>query len=558
MTEDRGAQRTRSRPPGREPNPDRTPPHNLRAEEAILGAALLSRAALEILATKLTPGDFYSPGNGHVAQALTRAFVEGWPADPVTVADELARTGLLDQAGGAARLSELTANTPSTSSAARYAEIVHDHATLRRIIGAGLEAAEHAYALPDDAHQAVTRAQALFDAVAANNGSRSYSTLEIADVGALLDADLEPEEADFLTRADGRALFYAGKMHVLQGEPSSGKTWIALLAALEVLNLGGSVGYADYEDTSKGVLGRLLALGADPAVVRERFAYIQPAGGFGTTERLELERLLGRVNPDLFVIDGVAEALARDGLQEDRASEVVGWIEKLPRWIARTGAAVVMLDHVVKDREQQGRWARGSSAKLAAVDGATYQVKVVSSFSRHRDGVLKLIVAKDRPGGVGAIGDVAAVAHIEPKADGARVVIRLERDTGEIASSDTWKPTVLMRKVSDELERSPSPLTATALKALVRSDKPKLVSEAISRLIVEGYLAEQRSGRSTLLRLVKPYHDTSTPTPPTEPPPDLFDPANDPSIDPETGEPYEIADREPDPADPDSGPLPTF
>lgn len=557
MTEDRGAQRTRSRPPGREPNPDRTPPHNLRAEEAILGAALLSRAALEILATKLTPGDFYSPGNGHVAQALTRAFVEGWPADPVTIADELGRSGLLDQAGGPGRLLELAANTPATSSADRYATIVHDHATLRRIIGAGLEAAEHAYALPDDAHEAVLRAQALFDTVAASNGSRAYSTLEIADVGALLDSDLEPEEPDFLTRADGRALLYAGKMHVFQGEPSSGKTWLALLAALEVLTMGGAVGYLDYEDTAKGVLGRLLALGAEPAVVRDRFAYFQPAGGFGPTERIELERILDRLNPDLVVIDGVAEALARDGLQEDRASEVVGWIEKLPRWLARTGAAVVMLDHVVKDREAQGRWARGSSAKLAAVDGATYQVKVVSPFSRHRDGKMKLIVAKDRPGGVGAIGDVAAVAHIEPKADGARVLIRLERDTGEIASSDTWKPTVLMARVSAELEASSVPLTVAALKALVHSDKPKLVSEAISRLVVEGYVTEKRSGRSTVLRSVKPYvDDRSSPPPPTEPPPGLFE--DDPSIDPETGEPYEIADREPDPADPDSGPLPTF
>lgn len=562
MTEDRGAQRTRAARPDRDSDRGgaRVPPHNLTAEEGLLGAALLSRTALEELATKLTPGDFYSPSHGHIALVLIRAFTEGWPADPTTVADELERAGLLETVGGLSRLVALQANTPATSSAGRYAEIVHDHATLRRIIGASAEAAEHAYGLPEDAHEAVLRAQALFDNVAASNGSRAFSTLEIADVGALLDADLEPEEADFLTRADGRALLYAGKMHVFQGEPSSGKTWIALLAALEVLNLGGSVGYADYEDTSKGVLGRLLALGADPAVVRERFAYIQPAGGFGPSERLELERLLDRLNPDLFVIDGVAEALARDGLQEDRASEVVGWIEKLPRWIARTGAAVVMLDHVVKDREQQGRWARGSSAKLAAVDGATYQVKVASPFSRHRDGVLKLIVAKDRPGGVGAIGDVAAVAHIEPKADGARVVIRLERDTGEIASSDTWKPTVLMRKVSDELERSPVPLTASALKALVRSDKPKLVSEAISRLIVEGYVAEKRSGRSTLLRSLKPYVDErSTPPLPEEPPPELFD--GDPSIDPETGEPYDVAeltDLPPTVDDPDSGPLETF
>ena len=54
--------------------------------------------------------------------------------------------------------------------------------------------------------------------------------------------------------------------------------------------MGGAVLYLDYEDSSRGILGRLLALGAEPGDVRERFKYVQPAGGFGTPERIELER----------------------------------------------------------------------------------------------------------------------------------------------------------------------------------------------------------------------------------------------------------------------------
>ncbi len=498
------------------------PPHNLTAEESLLGAAMLSRAALEVLVTDTRPGDFYKPAHALIADVMVRAFAEGWHPEPVTIAAELERLDLLDAVGGPGALVTIQSSTGSTTSAPRYARIVHEHATLRRLLGSAGEIADLARG-PLDAHDAVSKALEVLDRVAATNGTRSSSTLDVADVGALLDSELEPEEADFLRRHDGKALFYAGKMHVLQAEPSSGKTWIVLLAALEVLRLGAAVLYLDFEDTAKGILGRLLALGADPADVRARFGYVQPSGGFGPTERVELERLLGRLNPDLIVIDGVAEALARDGYSEDKAAEVVAWIEKLPRWLARTGAAVVMLDHVVKDREQQGRWARGSGAKLGAVDGAAYLVKVSKPFSRHRDGILKLVIAKDRPGGVGAIGEVAAVAYVEPKADGARVVIRLERAPDETSIADTWKPTVLMRKVSDELERSSQPLTASALRSLIHSDKPRLVTEAISRLIVEGYIVEKKRGRSTILELARPYVEGGAPPGAPRPPDELFD-----------------------------------
>ena len=524
---------------GQHNSADRVAPHDLAAETALLGAAMLSTAALEVLGTQTKPEDFYSPAHRHIARALARAFAEGWPADPVTVADELRRRGSLDLVGGTAALLEIQSSAPASINAERYAHIVRDHATLRRLIGSAGEVADSAYGGAEDASEAVARARALFDQVAATDGSRNASTLDVADVGALLDADLEPEEAHFLTRSDGQALLYPGKMHVFQGEPSSGKSMIAVHASVEILARDGAVLYLDYEDTAKGILRRLLALGVDPAVARERFRYIQPSGAFGSTEKAELERILATLNPDLVVIDGVAEALARDGLSEDKASEVVGWIERLPRWLSRSGAAVLMLDHVVKDREQQGRWARGSSAKLATVDGATYQVKVSVPFSRHRDGVLRLVIAKDRPGGVGAIGDVAAVVVVEPHADGARVVMRIERDTGEIANTDHWKPTILMRRVSDELEATDGPLAAAMLKSLVHADKPKLITEAISRLIVEGYVVEQRVGRTTKLVLVKPYEGEHS-TPPTRAAaPPLFD---DPAIDPATGEPYDPAE----------------
>lgn len=127
----------------------RVPPHNLQAEESILGAALLSADALEVLATRLTPEDFYRPINGHIAAVLTDAYQQGWKADPVTVSDELGRLGLLEAVGGLSHLLSLQVNTPATSNASRYADIISTKARSRQLIAVAGELAEAGYTSGD-------------------------------------------------------------------------------------------------------------------------------------------------------------------------------------------------------------------------------------------------------------------------------------------------------------------------------------------------------------------------------------------------------------------------
>lgn len=492
----------------------RVPPHNVDAERALLGAAMLSSSALEVLATETRPEDFYVPSHAHVAAAMVRIFTDGAtngtltsgpsPADPVVLGDALERDGLLEAIGGIRALATMQSETPATSSAARYARIVHDHATLRRTIYAAAEITELGYSLPLDVHDAVLRAQSLVADVAANNGSRTYSTLDFGDVTALLAGSLTPVEPDFLRRSDGQALIYAGRMHLFHGEPTAGKTWLALLCALEILRLGGAVLYLDYEDSLAGIVSRLLAMGADPDDLRDRFVYLRQDGPFGTTEKIELGARLKATNPDLVILDGVSEALSRDGLSEDRATEVVEWIEKLPRWLARTGAAVILLDHVAKDKETRGRWARGSSAKLAAIDGAAYEMTAVVPFSKHRAGKTLVKTAKDRHGTT-EVGKHAAAMLVTPVANGERVVVELiPPEEATESTADAWKPTILMRRVSEELERAVTPLTAKSLGDLVHGDK-KLIRTAISRLIAEGWVHRYRIGSAEYLRSLKPY-----------------------------------------------------
>jgi replicative DNA helicase len=138
----------------------RVPPHNIEAEESLLGALLLSREAIAVVAEAgLEPDDFYKPAHQHIYEAIKALAGAGVPVDPVTVGDELRRTGLLDELGGSAVLVELQNATPAISSAARYAKIVQDTAMLRRLIGVASQIAELAYNEPDDVTKALDEAE---------------------------------------------------------------------------------------------------------------------------------------------------------------------------------------------------------------------------------------------------------------------------------------------------------------------------------------------------------------------------------------------------------------
>jgi replicative DNA helicase len=153
-----GPQTRRADRPAR--NEGRVPPHNLQAEESVLGALLLSRDAIgQVSEQGLQPGDFYRPSHQHVYDAIRALYSSGAPVDTVTVADELRRAGLLDEVGGTETLHELQNATPAISSAGHYARIVQDTAMLRRLIYVAGDIAELAYGEPDDVTKAIDEAE---------------------------------------------------------------------------------------------------------------------------------------------------------------------------------------------------------------------------------------------------------------------------------------------------------------------------------------------------------------------------------------------------------------
>ena len=147
------------------------------AEKSLLGAMLLSRDAIATAMEMCRDEDFYKPAHSHVFDAIKALYNSGEPADPVTVADELRRAGLLETVGGVAALVALQADTPATTNAARYARIIEEHSLLRRLIAVAGEIAEMGYSLPDDVAAAMDHAESLVFNVAERRVTDSLKPL---------------------------------------------------------------------------------------------------------------------------------------------------------------------------------------------------------------------------------------------------------------------------------------------------------------------------------------------------------------------------------------------
>jgi replicative DNA helicase len=138
---------------------------------------LLSRDAIAAAMETCGVDDFYKPAHSHVFEAINSLYNRGEPADPVTVADELSRAGLLETVGGLPALVALQADTPATTNAPRYAGIVEERALLRRLISVAGEIADLGYSVPEDVTAAIDRAEALMFNVAERRVTDSLKPL---------------------------------------------------------------------------------------------------------------------------------------------------------------------------------------------------------------------------------------------------------------------------------------------------------------------------------------------------------------------------------------------
>lgn len=352
--------------------------------------------------------------------------------------------------------------------------------------------------------------------VAASEADETASSWKPIDLTSVLDGTYVPPTASLLQRSDGKGLLYPSKVHWFMGEPESGKSWLGLIAATEQLGNGERVAYLDYESDAATIVHRLTMLGAKPEDIAESLDYYQPQSPVDHTNPL-IKELVSKPY-SLLVIDGVTDAVGTQGASITDNDEVASWMRTSPRFFARkTGAAVVCIDHVTKDKDGRGRWAIGAQAKLAGLDGVAFGVEPVQAVVPGREGLVVLKCFKDRYGGVRAIGgkwdvkdrsqEIARVS-LNATVEGSMIVrIDLpayeENDRGDEISSTQFAK--CMSAISTYLEYKGSSASKNNIETEIKGFDNNIKRSALMALVQDGCVKRDESGRYVRYEFVRPY-----------------------------------------------------
>ena len=123
----------------------KVPPHDIEAEQAVIGSMLTDMEAVTSSIETLKPEDFYREDNKLIYSAMLNLYNRAEPIDLITVKAELESMGKFEQVGGLEYLAELPEKVPTTANANKYIKIVEDKATLRKLIKTANEIIELGY-----------------------------------------------------------------------------------------------------------------------------------------------------------------------------------------------------------------------------------------------------------------------------------------------------------------------------------------------------------------------------------------------------------------------------
>jgi replicative DNA helicase len=248
---------------------ERTPPHDLAAEQCVLGGMLMSKDAISDVLEVIRPADHYRPAHQIVHEVILDLYSRGEPADAVTVANELTKRGEITRVGGAPYLHTLIASVPTAANAGYYARIVRERAILRRLVEAGTRIVQLGYSGDGDADEIVDRAEAEVYGVTERRVSEDYLSLSEIMPGALDEIEAIGSRGGALTGvptgfADLDALtngLHPGQMVVIAARPALGKA-LALDTPLPTPSgwtTMGDVRQGDYLIAADGKPTRVLA-----------------------------------------------------------------------------------------------------------------------------------------------------------------------------------------------------------------------------------------------------------------------------------------------------------
>ena len=244
---------------------ERLPPHDIEAEESVVGSLLINSDSIHQIATFLKPEDFYREKNRWTYEACFSLYERSEAIDQVTVAHELERRDRLEAVGGAAYLSHLVSVVPTSVHIEHYAQIVHRTSVMRRLIDAASRIESIGYEEGPEVDAALGRAEEILFRL--RHGQRPRDFIPLRD---LLDRYFEETEVrpfhgevvhtGFRAVDDILGGFRRSDMIVLAARPSLGKTSLALsIARNAAVQQGAHVAIFSLEMARDQLVQRLLA-----------------------------------------------------------------------------------------------------------------------------------------------------------------------------------------------------------------------------------------------------------------------------------------------------------
>jgi replicative DNA helicase len=420
---------------------ERVPPQDLDAEQSVLGGMLLSKTAIDEVTELLVPAAFYKPAHETIYTAILDLYAKGEPADPITVSAHLTKQGSLDKVGGAAYIHHLVQQVPTAANAAYYAEIVHEHAALRGIVGAGTQIVQLGYGGRGDLEAVKDQANALLTAALTERETGQITALG-DDYDDYLD-DLENRknsgdvtgiptgfaDLDMLTHG-----LHPGQVIIVAARPAMGKSTLAVdFARSAAIRHTRPSAFFSLEMSRRELQDRILSAEAriglhhirsgnltdddwtKAARVIERITaaplYIDDTASTTVTQiKARCRRLQQRHGLDLVVIDYLQ--LLTSGLRrvENRQLEVSEMSRSLKLLAKELGVPVVVLSQLNRGPEHRTD-KKPILADLRESGSLEQDADVVILLHREdaydkesqRSGEVDLIIAKHRNGPIGEL-----------------------------------------------------------------------------------------------------------------------------------------------------------
>lgn len=421
---------------------DRTPPQNIEAEQAILGAIFIEPEALTTASEILMPDDFYRAAHQRIYQVMIDLSEKGEPVDLVTVTAELQDRKVLDEVGGVSYLSDLANSVPTAANVEYYSKIVEEKSLLRRLIRVATDITASGYSSEEEVEAILNSAEKQILEVANRKNSGAFISIKDVLVETYdnieqmqnFKGDITGIPTGFVELDRITAGFQRNDLIIVAARPSVGKTAFALNIAQNVatktdenvaifsLEMGASQlvmrmlcaeGNIDAQRLRTGKLEAedwqklTMAMGS----LSNAGIYIDDTPGIRISDirskcrRLKQERGLGMILIDyLQLIRGNGKSGEN---RQQEVSEISRSLKGLARELEVPVIALSQLSRGVESRQDKRPMMSdiresGSIEQDADIVGFLYRDDYYDKESENKN-IIEIIIAKQRNGPVGTV-----------------------------------------------------------------------------------------------------------------------------------------------------------